>query len=64
MVVVLDADKALYGGDFRAENLSPANASVSGRAGRDGGENRVYIQTFHVDHQFGRVYFIGIEKVL
>ncbi|MEC8063726.1 MAG: primosomal protein N' [Pseudomonadota bacterium] len=51
MVVVLDADKALYSKDFRAEeHLVQQMHQVSGRAGRDGGESRVYIQTFHVDH--------------
>ena len=51
LVVVLEADKALFSKDFRAqEYLLQQMHQVAGRAGRDGGESQVVIQTFHVDH--------------
>ena len=55
MVVVLDADKALYSKDFRAQEfLIQQMHQVTGRAGRDGGDSKVFIQTFHVDHPIWR----------
>jgi primosomal protein N' (replication factor Y) len=51
LVIVLEADNALFSKDFRAqEHLLQQMHQVAGRAGRDGGESQVIIQTFHVDH--------------
>ena len=52
-VIVLDADQAFQSRDFRAlENLSQQMHQVIGRAGREGHEGVVYIQTFYQDHPF------------
>ena len=51
LVIVLEADNALFSKDFRAqEHLLQQMHQVAGRAGRDGGDSQVIIQTFHVDH--------------
>lgn len=56
LVGVLNADKALFSGDFRSyERTFSLITQVVGRSGRRGGGGRAYIQTFVPEH-----YVIGL----
>lgn len=51
LVVIIDADAALYSGDFRAtEHLAQLLEQVAGRAGRGDKAGRVILQTHHPEH--------------
>ncbi len=51
LVVMVDADGGLFSADFRGpERLGQLLTQVAGRAGREGAESRVLLQTHYPDH--------------
>ena len=60
LVGVLDADRGLYGTDFRAqEEMGQLLVQVSGRAGRRQRPGRVLVQTFCPEHPLLRMLISG-----
>ncbi|MEM9838243.1 MAG: primosomal protein N' [Pseudomonadota bacterium] len=60
MVVVVDADLGLAGGDLRAaERTYQVLTQVSGRAGRSAAAGRVLLQTYQPDHRVNQALVSG-----